>query len=382
MRTRAKNVWRLAACGLVVTAAAAVFLGGASASGGVLFVSPSGSDSSPCTAVSPCKTIGHAVSTADPGAIVLVGPGTYPESVAIGTRVMLLGQHSVIDATGHTNGIAVSGPGSSGTVIQGFTVENANAEGILATATSHLMLKANTIVSNDKQAHNSSGPPQCQDHDPVPGDCGEGIHLNGVTDSMLVGNEITNNIGGILLTDEAGPSARNTITNNNSHDNREDCGITLASHNGGAADPSVAGVYGNSILNNNSQNNGIGGGGAGVGMFAAAPGAASYNNHVIGNTLTGNTEAGAAVHSHAPNQNVSGNEIVGNTISGNGSDPDAGSNQNTGISVWSAVVPSSVTVVGNRISNEYYGIFIGTHMTVNGLITNSYGGGVTKPVGP
>jgi hypothetical protein len=117
-------------------------------------------------------------------------------------------------------------------------------------------------------------------------------------------------------------------------------------------------------------------------MFASAPGTASYRNHVIGNTLTGNSEAGAAIHAHAPNQNVSGNEIIGNTISGNGPDPDAGANQPTGISVWSAVVPSTVSIIGNRISDEYYGIFVGTNMTVNGLITNSVGPGVTKPIGP
>jgi hypothetical protein len=143
----------------------------------------------------------------------------------------------------------------------------------------------------------------------------------------------------------------------------------------------LAGVYSNSVLGNNSQNNGAGGGGAGVGMFAPGPGTASYNNRVIGNTLTGNSEAGAAIHAHAPNQNVSGNEIIGNSISGNGEDPDAGANQNTGISVWSAVVPSSVSIVGNSISNEYYGTFVGTNMTVRGLITNSFQA-VTKPVGP
>src|SRR5581483_3787356 len=187
---------------------------------------------------------------------------------------------------------------------------------------------------------------------------------------------------GILLTDEAGPTARNTITSNHSHDNAEDCGITLASHNpAAAANPAAGGIYDNSVIGNVSRNNGAGGGGAGVGMFAAPPGAASYNNRVIGNTLTGNSEAGAAVHSHAPGQNVSGNQIIGNIISGNGSDPDAGANQPTGISVWSAVVPSTVTVIGNNITNEYYGIFVGTNITANGLITNSTSN-VTVPIGP
>ncbi len=382
MNTRRRGAWRLTAACLAVAGAAACLTGAASAAG-VFFVSPTGSDANPCTAQSPCRTIGRALTAAGPsGGLILVAPGTYAESVAITSRVLLLGNQSVIDATGNVNGISVAGPGASGTSIQGFTVENANAEGIVATGTSHLMIKGNTVERNDKLAGNPTGPVQCHDNGPIPGDCGEGIHLNGVTDSTVVNNEVTQNIGGILLTDEAGPTARNTIVANNSHDNAEDCGITLASHNPAAAgNPAVGGVYDNSVIGNSSRNNGAGGGGAGVGTFAGPPGAASYDNRVIGNTLIGNSEAGAAVHSHAPGQNVSGNQFIGNVISDNGHDPDAGANQPTGISVWSAVVPSSVTLIGNTITNEYYGIFVGTNMTVNGLITNSTGN-VTKPIGP
>src|SRR5581483_1179994 len=355
MNTRRRGAWRLTAACLAVAGAAACLTGAASAAG-VFFVSPTGSDANPCTAQSPCRTIGRALTVAGPsGGLILVAPGTYAESVAITSRVLLLGNQSVIDATGNVNGISVAGPGASGTSIQGFTVENANAEGIVATGTSHLMIKGNTVERNDKLAGNPTGPVQCHDNGPIPGDCGEGIHLNGVTDSTVVNNEVTQNIGGILLTDEAGPTARNTIVANNSHDN--------------------------SVIGNSSRNNGAGGGGAGVGTFAGPPGAASYDNRVIGNTLIGNSEAGAAVHSHAPGQNVSGNQFIGNVISDNGHDPDAGANQPTGISVWSAVVPSSVTLIGNTITNEYYGIFVGTNMTVNGLITNSTGN-VTKPIGP
>jgi len=367
---------------IVAGVAAATFAGGASAAGGVLFVSPSGSDANACNAVAPCKTIGHTVAVGGSGSVINVAPGTYAESVTITQRVLLLGNGAVIDATGHENGISISGADASGTSVQGLTVENATAEGILASATSHLLLQGNTVTGNDKGSGVPGAPARCFAAGNEPADCGEGLHLNGVTDSLISNNEVTGNVGGILLSDEAGPTARNTITANYSHDNQEDCGITLASHNRSAvANPAAAGVYNNSVIGNRSQNNGAGGGGAGVGMFASAPGTASYNNRVIGNVLTGNSEAGAAVHAHAPNQNVSGNQIIGNTIAGNGSDPDAGANQPTGISLWSGVVPSSVTVIGNSISNEYYGIFVGTNITVNGLITNSFSN-VTKPIGP
>ena len=116
-------------------------------------------------------------------------------------------------------------------------------------------------------------------------------------------------------------------------------------------------------------------------MFAPFPGTASYNNRVIGNTLLNNGEAGIAIHAHAPGQNVSGNVIVANRVSGNGVDPDSGSGHPTGIALFSAAVPVNVVVAGNRISNEFWGIFINGPFTVHGLNANSFHF-VTHPVGP
>jgi hypothetical protein len=45
-----------------------------------------------------------------------------------------------------------------------------------------------------------------------------------------------NNAGGILLTDEFGPTSDNVVRGNYSSDNTHDCGITLASHSA-AVDP-------------------------------------------------------------------------------------------------------------------------------------------------
>ena len=95
-----------------------------------------------------------------------------------------------------------------------------------------------------------------------------------------------------------------------------------------------------------------GNGGAGVGMFAAVPGGATYNNIVIANTAVDDGQGGINIHSHAPGQNVSGNVISNNVISNGGVDPDSGTTLKNGISIVTAVVPLTETVSGNRISNE------------------------------
>ncbi len=219
---------------------------------------------------------------------------------------------------------------------------------------------------------------ECQDQGEVPGDCGEGLHLMSVTDSWVLANRVENNVGGILVTDEAGPSHGNLIAFNRSLNNVEDCGITLPSHNGDAlGHPELGGVYDNTVIANVSSGNG----GAGVGMFAPFPGTASYDNHVIGNTLLNNGEAGVGIHAHAPGQNVSGNVIVNNTVSGNGIDPDSGSGHPTGIALFTAAVPVNVVVAGNRISNEYWGIYVNGPVSITGLASNHYSS-VTHPVGP
>ncbi|MCW2975342.1 MAG: hypothetical protein JWM06_623 [Actinomycetia bacterium] len=343
---------------------------------GVFSVSPSGSDSNSCSAAAPCKTIGRAVAQAGAGSMIVVGPGTYPEQVTVSRQLVLDGHGATIDASGKINGIILSGPASAGSIVQGFTVENAIGEGILAVSTSNLGILNNTVMGNDRGA-NTTVTPACTKVGDVPGDCGEAVHLMGVASSRVVNNDIHNNVGGVLLTDEVGPTHDNLVASNNIHDNAEDCGITLPSHNPLATtDPSRAGVYGNLILGNVTERNG----GAGIGMFAPAPGMASYNNQVTGNTVRNNGEAGIAIHAHAPGQNVSGNAIVGNTISGNGVDPDADSKATVGIAILT-VDPSSGTISGNFINDEHFGVFVNGPFTAAGLASNIFGSGVQVPVG-
>ncbi len=378
---------RIAAGGLA--AAMAVTLLGApvatAASPGLYVSAHNGNDANSCSKLQPCLTIGHAVSVAPAGSVIHVADGTYAEQVSITKQLTLVGDDATIDATGQNGGIQplagmgvvgygllVFGPGAAGTVVEGFTVEHATGEGILVAGTTKVRIQDNTIRLNDA-GFNTTLTLECQAQGNVPGDCGEGLHLLSVTWSRVVDNVIENNVGGLLVTDEVGPSAHNYIVGNVSKNNAQDCGITLPSHNAKAmTDPTMGGVYDNLILGNISEGNG----GAGVGMFAPFPGTASYNNRVVGNVLRNNGEAGVGIHAHAPGQNVSGNSIIGNWISGNGIDPDSGSGHPTGIALFSAVVPVSVAVVDNHVSNEFWGIFIAGPLTVHGLSSNHYSSSV------
>ena len=79
------------------------------------------------------------------------------------------------------------------------------------------------------------------------------MHFIAVANSTVNGNFIAHNSGGVLLTDETGPTHNNLIANNIVTRNESDCGITVPGHNpaalsaSGQPQPSVAGVYDNVI---------------------------------------------------------------------------------------------------------------------------------------
>jgi hypothetical protein len=269
-------------------------------------------------------------------------------------------------------GVLISGPAAQGTVFKGFRVENAPAEGILVAMTSRVSILHNELLHNDRGATKTFNPlpSECAAQGPIPGDCGEALHFLAVSYSRAVGNNVHDNVGGFLLTDEMGPTHGNLIEGNISRNNKLDCGITLPSHNASAvADPTKGGVYQNTIIHNVSEGNG----GAGVGMFAPFPGTASYDNYVIDNTLRNNGEAGVGIHSHAPGQNVNGNVIVGNRISGNGVDPDfVNATTHIGIMLGSVADSVGVTVAWNWISHENVGIYRVGPINASGLGSNHF----------
>lgn len=328
-----------------------------------------------------CKrTISAAVAAASSGDTIVVGPGTYREMVTITKSVSLVALvplRSIIDAKGLSNGIFINGiwaapaTGVSDVVVSGFTIRNANFEGVLAVNANDVTLTGNHVIDNDKALDIGAG--MCPNQPPFEteegDDCGEGIHLMGATQSSVVRNEVNGNSGGILTSDETGPSQGNVISGNFVHDNPFDCGITMASHPPATSvipSATVAfGVIRNTVSHNTSEHNGyqLPGAGAGVGIFAAGPGNTATGNVVIDNRLLNNGQAGVAMHNHAfapapaPPVDLNGNVVVGNYFSGNAAESgDAATSGPTGINVYS-VAPITGTVVSqNTIDNEAIGV--------------------------
>jgi Right handed beta helix region len=401
-----KALMWLAAVILAAGTGALLPMAGAAAStswthgGHTLTVSTRGTDQGNCRR-SPCQTLGYALTQAGPNDSIVIRPGTYPESGnanvvtpgLTGLRIRSAGWgRTVIDATGNANGILIQ---ASGVSVTGLTVQNANLEGILAepplsswpagptsppAGISGVTIAGNVVVHND-QAYDTSLPPDaaCPSSLTDADDCGEAIHLLGVSWSKVIGNNVSHNVGGILVSDggfgiSVGPAAHNLIAYNRSTDNLFDCGITLPGHdpravatsgpNAGQPQPSLAGVYDNRVVHNVSNGNGA----AGLLDAAPYPGAASYDNLFADNSASGNGNSGFVLHSHAPLQDVSGIVVVGNRFGPNNlaGDPDTGVTSSTGIMLLSVAVPTKIVVAGNKIFNNVNGIAFNSLMTVRG----------------
>ncbi len=371
------------------------------------------------------STIQSAVTAAPNQALVVVCPGTYAEDVSVPHPVQLVGLHATVNAAGLVNGFLVT---SSYVSIKGFTVTGALGEGIVAepagvltnpqppTSPSGTFAPIHHIsVENDVvNANNTGGDPtthQCSESPGppdflYPGDCGGGIHLNTVAHSEVEGNTVTNNDDGILITDDYGPAYGNEISHNYVAHNIYECGIVLPSHNPfsvvatqnpdhltytlGALTPSTGGVFDNTVDHNTVIDNGtvvvphFGGSGSGIGVFAPTAGAASYNNTITDNFVTGSGQSGFTIHAHFPGgEYVSGNQVIDNVfatnntggdgLDGPGTDPDF---QTTAILVYSAE-PATITIAHNHIHGNAIGVWLSANIQASGLASNSISGATT-----
>lgn len=330
--------------------------------------------------------IGSAVAAASTGTTVAVLPGTYDEMVTINVaNLQLVGMNpkkTIIDATGLANGVLSM---MNGVIITGFTIENANREGVLITGPeptcggnnmspcappiTGVTISNNIVTDNDKGLNTSTNPPTCAGApDFEQEDCGEAIHIDGVQFSTVSNNTVKHNAGGILLTDETNENSANLINGNDVEQNTPDCGITLPSHPPAGSGANIGnrsfGVSRNTVANNISKSNGA----AGVGLFTPTPGTRSTDNLIVGNTLQNNILPGVTFHRHGTRQSLDGNRVISNIISSNGADPDPGPGEtdgptaSTGIEVYADVTadPIDVDIAGNTISKETNSIWVGS----------------------
>lgn len=351
------------------------------------------------------------------------------------------GRSVILDATGLDHAVYVSDV--MGVTVNGCVAENADREGILVENTTNVTIKKNVVKDNDQamaetDGKGPSGAPCPTFHSPgstVPGgaviqccpdaytgetglgnfpedndDCGEGIHLRSVTNSVVQGNLVHNNIGGILLTDETGQNSGNLVVGNNSSNNREfggDCGVTLPSHiectagSNDATGCTVAapvdgilqsyGVFHNSVVGNVLDHNGA----SGAGVFAnpgGPPGAATkaYGNLIADNVVENNGQSGIAIHVHAANGNADNNTIIENIVKGNGGDSEAVpgpggspppgigievlSNQSFGGPFGPASPIVGTTISQNKVSREPIDVWVGNTATDANVMLNDLRG--------
>jgi Right handed beta helix region len=329
------------------------------------------------------KTISAAVSAASSGDTIYVARGDYKEGVIITKSLSLKGagdQTTTIDAHGQPNGIFINGtakspiPGVGDVAISGFTITGANYEGILAASATGVTIAHNHVTKNNLSLTSTACPgiPAFETDEAM--DCGEGIHLMATDHSIVAGNLVDYNSGGILVTDETGPNYANTITENVVKWNGEACGVTLASHPAATlahpTGPLSFGVFQNTVLKNESSYNGLNnGGGAGVGMYSAGPGNQNYGNVAIDNLLIGNGLPGVAMHNHAapagaPPVTLRDNSVIGNHFRDNGADTeDAATAGPTGINIYSVAPVTGMVVTGNVVEDEAIGVSLNSPAT-------------------
>ena len=271
-----------------------------------------------------------------------------------------------VSANGCDVGIYV-GPGANHVTITHDTVNGANDHGIFVQDASYITITHNTVTGN--QLHTR---PDCT---PVvtPGCIAENkaVELVGSSHSLVSYNIVSFNNGspggGIGIADDGqldpgapvghpgnpNPSNYNTISDNTVTHNLADCQIVVAAYNPGEG-------VSNNIVENNMINVGV----TGIVVATDLPNTVANNNIVRGNTITNEFIPGIIIHNNAPGDTLHGTIITGNTLSSNGPDAEVGANFPTGIlisgiaNVNTPGNPINFTrVSGNKISNEYYGIW-------------------------
>ena len=341
------DVWRRA---ILLALAGGLLLGPVTvawaATPSVLQVSPSGDDlAGNGSAESPFRSIAHAVAVATPGVTIIVEPGTYSTMITLDKSVTVESDSdkaeavskTVIDAKGQAHGVWIHGAAASGSIVRGFTLKNADDQGILVEDTAHVLVENNVVTNNGLQPADAPRDYQVMAED-------KAIQLEGTSDTVVRNNTVSQNKhGGIAVLDsQTNPAVGNDLDGNRVTSNNGDCGIVLASY-----------LPGKGLRNNVVERNTVTGNVAGVVVAADPPGTSTVDTVVRGNLIAANQLPGIIIHSNASDQIVSGTEVSENTIRQNGADPGIHLNEATGIVIAGAVVPvTNTTLRANTISDE------------------------------
>ena len=369
----------VAAAALAFGALSAPAVAATSARGATLYVSPaatgtSGSAGTSC-ADAGYRTIASALKRAVDGDTVVVCDGTYPEHVTVSRAVTLQGDgNAVIDATSFNVAVRITGDGAT---VTGLTITNATGQGIFATNVADITITDNVVEHNDLGVGGKSTYLYCTTKNFVP-DCGEGVHLSGVSDSRVEGNTIRDNSGGILVSDELGPTHDNVITREHRRRQRPQ----LRHHHrrppeGRGRRQRHAAPEGRRRLRQHDHEQ-RGDQQRDHGHRRRDParepkaGMAAYRNTFSGNTVSQNGLAGITINENTVGQYLDGNVITANVVGTNNllQSATAGNGATTGISVYVADGARDVlvTVRDNTISANAYGIYAmkGTVLTQSG----------------
>lgn len=350
-----RPIFSLVAVGVVI---AALLGSGAAASAStavspawvLAFVSPHGSShkSGNSCRTARFRNINAAIASVRAHGTVIVCRGTYHTQVVIRKPLTLIGERAVINARGQKP-VLPKLPGGSGIVvlgtrhvtIRGFRVTGAGFDAILVALSAHVRVTGNVLEHN--------------------GDVG--VDFNGSSLSIASHNVSKfNKAGGFLVADDVGPARRDTVSWNVASHNPGGCGVIIAGH-------SKFGVRDNRVAHNLLTDNGTlpKSSGAGVIIATEVPGETVSGNTVVANRIYGNGIAGVTIHSHVKGQNLNGNKIVRNWIGRNNvvGDPiglgppvkNVPDLRTTGILVG-ASSHLHVTISGNHISRNWYGIFL------------------------
>jgi len=287
---------------------------------GTLYVDgATGSDTTGCTSgISPCATIGYALTQAASNYTILVAEGIYTETLGIGITVTLKGGYeatgwtrdiaahpTIVDADAADNSVILITPGANVTV-EGFTVQGANHTSDVGGG---FFIFGATVVISDTVVRNNSAP------------FGGGIWVEQwgeypdsltLVNSALLTNTASTGSGGGLST-----SGEPIVT----LDNVDVRGNTAQQGAGGLSVHSVT-ITNSRIVSNTSKY-------AGGGIVANN--AYIYNSEISGNEANGVGElfgggifiAGSEPHLVIRDSLVSNNRAVG-TLPGNGGGISAG----------------------------------------------------------